>query len=135
MGGVAIEVDGAPVDIASTTAYKGMMFSDIPNLASIFGYTNASWTLKSDLIAEYVCRLLSHMDRRGYAICTPRRGDAAIADEPTLPLTSGYIERAKHLFFKQDRGAVALNQNYAPDIIFALARSRIWRALRCAATD
>jgi cation diffusion facilitator CzcD-associated flavoprotein CzcO len=70
MGGVAIEVDGAPVDIAGTTAYKGVMFSDIPNLASIFGYTNASWTLKSDLIAEYVCRLLSHMDRRGYAICT-----------------------------------------------------------------
>ena len=57
MGGVAIEVDGAPADIASTTAYKGVMFSDIPNLASIFGYTNASWTLKSDLIAEYVCRL------------------------------------------------------------------------------
>ena len=65
MGGVALEVDGAPVDIATTTAYKGVMFSDIPNFVSIFGYTNASWTLKSDLIAEYVCRLLSHMDRRG----------------------------------------------------------------------
>ena len=63
MGGVAIEVDGAPVDIATTTAYKGVMFSDIPNLASIFGYTNASWTLKSDLIAEYVCRLLRHYKR------------------------------------------------------------------------
>jgi cation diffusion facilitator CzcD-associated flavoprotein CzcO len=71
MGGVAIEVDGARVDIASTIGYKGAMLSDIPNLASIFGYTNASWTLKSDLIAEYVCRLLSHVDRRGYAICTP----------------------------------------------------------------
>ena len=77
------------------------MFSDIPNLASVFGYTNASWTLKSDLIAEYVCRLLSHMDRRGYAICTPRLGDAAIAEGPALPLTSGYIERAKHLLPKQ----------------------------------
>jgi monooxygenase len=118
MGGVAIEVDGAPVDIASTTAYKGVMFSDVPNLASIFGYTNASWTLKSDLIAEYVCRLLSHMDRRGYAVCTPRRGDAAIADEPTLPLTSGYVERAKDLLFKQ--GAERpwrLNQNYALDVM------------------
>ena len=118
MGGVAIEVDGAPVDIASTTAYKGVMFSDIPNLASIFGYTNASWTLKSDLIAEYVCRLLSHMDRRGYAICTPRRGDAAIADEPTLPLTSGYIERAKHLLFKQGtKKPWRVNQNYALDVM------------------
>ncbi len=118
MGGVAIEVDGAPVDIASTTAYKGVMFSDIPNLASIFGYTNASWTLKSDLIAEHVCRLLSHMDRRGYAICTPRRGDAAIADEPTLPLTSGYIERAKHLLFKQGtKKPWRVNQNYALDVM------------------
>ena len=118
MGGVAIEVDGAPVDIATTTAYKGVMFSDIPNLASIFGYTNASWTLKSDLIAEYVCRLLSHMDRRGYAICTPRRGDAAIAEEPTLPLTSGYIERAKHLLPKQGtRKPWRMNQNYARDVM------------------
>ena len=118
MGGVALEVDGAPIDIASTTAYKGMMFSDVPNLASIFGYTNASWTLKSDLIAEYVCRLLSHMDRRGYAICTPRRGDAAIADEPTLPLTSGYIERAKDLLFKQGtKKPWRLNQNYALDVM------------------
>jgi monooxygenase len=118
MGGVAIEVDGAPVDIASTTAYKGVMFSDIPNLASIFGYTNASWTLKSDLIAEYVCRLLSHMDRRRYAICTPRRDDAAIADEPTLPLTSGYIERAKHLLFKQGtKKPWRVNQNYALDVM------------------
>ncbi len=118
MGGVTIEVDGAPVDIATTTGYKGVMFSDVPNLASIFGYTNASWTLKSDLIAEYVCRLLSHMDRRGYAICTPRRGDAAIADEPTLPLTSGYIERAKDLLFKQGtKKPWRLNQNYALDVM------------------
>ena len=118
MGGVAIEVDGALVDIASTTAYKGVMFSDIPNLASIFGYTNASWTLKSDLIAEYVCRLLSHMDRRGYAICTPRRGDTAIADGPTLPLTSGYIERARDVLFKQGtKKPWRLNQNYALDVM------------------
>ena len=101
VGGIAIEVDGAPVDIASTTTYKSVMFSDIPNLASIFGYTNASWTLKSDLIADYVCRLLNHMDRRGYSICTPRRGDVPIADGPTLPLTSGYIQRAKGLLPKQ----------------------------------
>ncbi len=118
MGGVAIEVDGAPVDIATTTAYKGVMFSDIPNLASIFGYTNASWTLKSDLIAEYVCRLLSHMDRRGYAICTPRLRDVAIAEGRTLPLTSGYIERAKDLLFKQGaRKPWRLNQNYALDVM------------------
>ncbi len=118
LGGVAIEVDGAPVNIATTTAYKGVMFSDVPNLASIFGYTNASWTLKSDLIAEYVCRLLSHMDRRGYAICTPRLGDVAIAEGPTLPLTPGYIERAKNFLFKQGtKRPCRLNQNYALDVM------------------
>jgi cation diffusion facilitator CzcD-associated flavoprotein CzcO len=118
MGDVAIEVDGAPVEVATTIGYKGAMLSDVPNLASIFGYTNASWTLKSDLIAEYLCRLLSHMDRRGYAICTPRLGDTAIAEEPTLPLTSGYIERAKHLFFKQGtKKPWRLNQNYALDVM------------------
>jgi monooxygenase len=118
MGAVAIEVDGAPVDIAATTAYKGVMFSDVPNLVSVFGYTNASWTLKSDLIAEYVCRLLSHMDRRGYAICTPRLRDAALAEGPTLPLTSGYIERAKHLLPKQGKlKPWRTNQNYALDVM------------------
>jgi monooxygenase len=118
VGAVALDVDGAPVDLATTTAYKGAMFSDIPNLVSVFGYTNASWTLKSDLIAEYVCRLLSHMDRRGYAICTPRLGDAAIAEGPTLPLTSGYIERAKHLLPKQGkRKPWRTNQNYALDVM------------------
>ena len=118
MGGVAIEVDGARSDIASTTALQGCDVQRRPEFASIFGYTNASWTLKSDLIAEYVCRLLSHMDRRGYAICTPRRGEAAIADEPTLPLTSGYVQRAKHLLFKQGtKKPWRLNQNYALDIM------------------
>ena len=114
----SIEVDGKPVEVGSTTIYKSVMFSDVPNLASVFGYTNASWTLKSDLIADYVCRLLDHMDRRGYAICTPRRGDAAMADEPTLPLTSGYIQRAKNLLPKQGtRKPWRMNQNYALDVM------------------
>jgi monooxygenase len=118
MGGIKIEVDGKPVEVGSTTIYKSVMFSDLPNLASIFGYTNASWTLKSDLIADYVCRLLDHMDRRGYAICTPRRGEAAIAEEPTLPLTSGYIQRAKNLLPKQGtRKPWRMNQNYALDVM------------------
>jgi monooxygenase len=118
MGGIAIEVDGKPVAISSTTIYKSVMFSDIPNLASVFGYSNASWTLKSDLIADYICRLLGHMDRRGYAICTPRRGDAPIAEDPTLPLTSGYILRGKNLMPKQGtRKPWRMNQNYALDVL------------------
>ena len=118
MGGIRIEVDGKPIEVASTTIYKSAMFGDVPNLASVFGYTNASWTLKSDLIADYVCRLLDHMDRRGYAICTPRRSDAATAEEPTLPLTSGYIQRAKNLLPKQGtRKPWLMNQNYALDLM------------------
>jgi monooxygenase len=118
MGGITLEVDGALVDVAAATTYKSVMFSDVPNLVSIFGYTNASWTLKSDLIANYVCRLLNHMDRRGYAICTPRRGQVPLTEDPTLPLTSGYIERAKHLLPKQGtRKPWRMNQNYALDVM------------------
>jgi monooxygenase len=118
MGGIKIEVDGKPIEVGMTTIYKSVMFSDVPNLASVFGYTNASWTLKSDLIADYICRLLSHMDRRGFAICTPRLTDAPRTDEPTLPLTSGYIQRAKHLLPKQGaRKPWRINQNYALDVM------------------
>jgi cation diffusion facilitator CzcD-associated flavoprotein CzcO len=118
MGGVRIEVDGKPVEVGMTTIYKSVMFSDVPNLASVFGYTNASWTLKSDLIADYVCRLLDFMGRRGYAICTPRQGDAQIAEEPTLPLTSGYIQRARNLLPRQGtRKPWRMNQNYALDVM------------------
>ena len=78
MSGLQLVVDGAPVDLSKTMAYKGMMYSDVPNLASAFGYTNASWTLKCDLTAEYVCRLLNHMDRYGYAQCTPRVNDPSV---------------------------------------------------------
>jgi monooxygenase len=142
MGGIKIEVDSKPVEVGMTTIYKSTMFSDVPNLASVFGYTNASWTLKSDLIANYVCRLLEHMDRRGYAICTPRQGDAGIAEEPTLPLTSGYIQRAKSLLPRQGtRNPWRMNQNYALDVMAlrfapiddgALEFTRLDRASRAA---
>jgi hypothetical protein len=65
-------VDGREVDLAETTSYKGMMLSGVPNMALTFGYTNASWTLKCDLVCEYVCRLLNHMDAHGYAQCMPQ---------------------------------------------------------------
>jgi cation diffusion facilitator CzcD-associated flavoprotein CzcO len=66
MHGLELVVDGRPVDMSKTMAYKGMMFSDVPNLAAAFGYTNASWTLKCDLTSEYVCKLLNYMDRFDY---------------------------------------------------------------------
>ena len=78
LGGMQVSVDGRAVDSAKTLTYKGMMYSDVPNLASSFGYTNASWTLKCDLTCEYVCRLLNHMDKHGYRQCTPRNVDPTV---------------------------------------------------------
>jgi cation diffusion facilitator CzcD-associated flavoprotein CzcO len=118
LGGMQVSVDGRAVDFAKTLNYKGMMFSDVPNMASIFGYINASWTLRSDLTSEYVCRLLNHMDRNGYRQCTPRNADPAVGAKPWVDFSSGYLARSNEKMPKQ--GAKApwkLTQNYARDII------------------
>ena len=118
IGGMQLTVDGAPVDLAKALSYKGMMFSDVPNLAMAFGYTNASWTLKCELTAAYVCRLLNYMDRRGYAQCAPRRRDPSIAEEPLLSFTSGYIQRALDTLPRQgSKRPWKLYQNYALDLL------------------
>lgn len=115
---VAFSVDGAPVDFAKTFNYKGMMYSDVPNLASSFGYTNASWTLKSDLTCGYVCRLLNTMKKRGLRQATPRVGDSVLTPEPFLSFSSGYVTRAMERFPKQgSRKPWKLHQNYARDIL------------------
>jgi cation diffusion facilitator CzcD-associated flavoprotein CzcO len=117
IGDVKLTVDGAPVDASKSLSYKGMFFSDIPNLASTFGYTNASWTLKADLTCEYVCRTLNHMRDTGTTICVPKR-DPSVGEEAWLPLTSGYIERAREVLPKNgDRKPWKLNQNYALDLM------------------
>ena len=118
MNGLPLVVDGRPVDLASTTSFKGMMYSDVPNLASAFGYTNASWTLKCDLTAQHVCRLLDHMERQGHAICTPRRRDAEVASEPVVDLSSGYVQRAAATLPRQGKRAPwRLYQNYVKDLL------------------
>jgi cation diffusion facilitator CzcD-associated flavoprotein CzcO len=118
MGGMEVCVDGAPVALSRAMSYKGMMYSDVPNLTSSFGYTNASWTLKSDLTAEYVCRLLKHMDAGGYSRCTPRKRDASIAEQPAIDFSSGYIQRAKDVLPKQgSKRPWRLHQNYALDML------------------
>ncbi|SFO54177.1 Predicted flavoprotein CzcO associated with the cation diffusion facilitator CzcD [Variovorax sp. OK605] len=118
LGGVQLGVDGIRVDPASIFNYKGMMFSDVPNLASSFGYTNASWTLKSDLTAAYVCRLLNHMERSGWTQCTPRNTDPALKPQPWLDFTSGYVLRAMARFPKQGaRSPWRAHQNYARDLL------------------
>jgi cation diffusion facilitator CzcD-associated flavoprotein CzcO len=116
MGGIEIAVDGARVDLSKALFYKGMMFSNVPNLAGALGYTNASWTLKCELTSKYVCRLINHMDARGYAWCVPRRRDPTIVEEPAIGLTSGYIQRASAILPKQgSKEPWRLNQNFALD--------------------
>jgi cation diffusion facilitator CzcD-associated flavoprotein CzcO len=100
LGDIDFTVDGVRVEIAGSMAYKGAMLSGVPNLAYTFGYTNASWTLKAELTANYVCRLIRHMDSRGYAIAVPRR-DPAVVEESFLDFTSGYVVRALDLLPKQ----------------------------------
>jgi cation diffusion facilitator CzcD-associated flavoprotein CzcO len=118
LGGVRLSVDGEAVDPAERLSYKGMMLSGVPNLAIAFGYTNASWTLKADLTHEYVCRLLAHMDRHGFAQCTPENDDPSIAREPFIDFSSGYVQRAIDKFPKQgSRAPWRLYQNYALDIL------------------
>jgi cation diffusion facilitator CzcD-associated flavoprotein CzcO len=117
LGGVALSVDGKPVEPAQCMTYKGMMYSGVPNMAVATGYTNASWTLKCDLTCDYVCRLLNHMDRRGFKQCTPRR-DHTVDEVPWVDFSSGYVQRALHKFPKQGaRRPWRLHQNYARDLI------------------
>jgi monooxygenase len=116
IGGMEMAVDGRPVDLPRTMAYKGMMLSGVPNCAFTVGYTNASWTLKADLVAEYVCRLLAHMDAGGHRQCVPEV-DPSVAEQPLLDFTSGYVLRSLDRFPKQ--GSVEpwrLRQNYALDL-------------------
>ena len=118
LGGMEIVVDGQAVDLSKTLNYKGMMYSGVPNLASAFGYTNASWTLKCDLTCEYVCRLLQHMDQKGLRQCTPRNNDPTLKTEPWIDFTSGYVQRSLQKFPQQGNKAPwKLHQNYALDIV------------------
>jgi len=115
--GMQLVVDGAPVVMPKTLVYKGMMFSDVPNLAFAVGYTNASWTLKCDLIAEYVCRLINHMDHQGYDVCTPRVNDSNIEEIPVLDFNSGYVLRALDSLPRQgSKPPWRLHQNYVKDL-------------------
>ena len=118
MGGVPFTVDGAAVNLADKLQYKGMMFSDVPNMAFTFGYTNASWTLKADLVAKYVCRLLNTMRKRGATVAVPHNDDPAVAAEAFVDFSSGYIQRAADRLPKQgSKKPWKLNQNYALDVM------------------
>jgi monooxygenase len=119
LAGVRLVVDGEPVRLPDQVVYKGMMLSGVPNFAFTVGYTNASWTLKADLTASYVCRLLNHMRRHGYRQCTPAAEDAAaLMREPLINLTSGYVQRSVQDFPSQGaKRPWRVHQNYALDVL------------------
>jgi cation diffusion facilitator CzcD-associated flavoprotein CzcO len=123
-GGLSLTVDGAAVEIPKAMVYKGMMLSDVPNLAFAVGYTNASWTLKCDLTSRYVCRLINYLRKHGYSEARPRR-DASVAPVPLLDFSSGYVQRSVKDFPQQGETVPwKLYQNYPRDL-FLIERSKL----------
>ena len=117
-GGIELSVDGHPVELSKTMAYKGMMLSDVPNFVFTIGYTNASWTLKADLVAEYTTRLLKHMDQRGYTYFKPTNEDPTVTERPLLDFQAGYVLRSIEEFPKAgSRPPWQLGMSYAHDVV------------------
>ena len=116
-GKVDFSVDGQPLDFTQHFYYKGCMFSDVPNMAIVFGYLNASWTLKVDIVADFVCRTLNHMQATNSDIAVPVLGsDGAVNEEQIFDFSSGYVQRALDILPKQgDRMPWRLNQDYLFD--------------------
>ncbi|GAB2971892.1 NAD(P)/FAD-dependent oxidoreductase [Amycolatopsis acidiphila] len=118
VGGITIDIDGQQADLSKTVSYKGMMLSGVPNFAMTIGYTNASWTLKADLVARYVIRVLQHMDARGYEVCTPTAPPGPLPSVPFIDLKSGYVLRSIDKLPKQgDAAPWRLYQNYPRDVL------------------
>jgi cation diffusion facilitator CzcD-associated flavoprotein CzcO len=116
-GGIALTVDGEPVDLPDTVAYKGLMLSGVPNLAYAIGYTNAAWTLKVGLVCEHFCRLLAHMDAHGYDTCRPVVRDPTMPTRPLLDFAAGYVQRAVHELPRQgDRPPWSTSTDYRTDL-------------------
>jgi cation diffusion facilitator CzcD-associated flavoprotein CzcO len=116
LGGASVEVDGRTVELPSTRMYMGAMLSDVPNVAFVLGYTNASWTLKCELVCEYIARLLRHMRDHGYIQAVPRWTEGSVEDRPAIEMSSGYFQRATHLLPRKGSHAPwLLHQNYLRD--------------------
>ncbi len=117
-GGMEIAVDGVPLRVAESLSYKGMMLNGVPNFAYVFGYTNASWTLKSDLTGQYVLRLLRHMRSHRFDSVVPQLNDSTVQPEPWVDFSSGYFQRAMDRFPKQgSKKPWRLYQNYVRDLL------------------
>jgi cation diffusion facilitator CzcD-associated flavoprotein CzcO len=118
LGGAEVRIDGQAVDLSKRLTYKGTMYDGVPNLVSIFGYTNASWTLKCDLTCEFACRIIKRMSRTGARTATPQKSGDDTEMQPWLDFSSGYVQRTIDRFPKQgNRKPWRLNQNYAADVL------------------
>ncbi len=117
LGDIQVTLNGQPVESAEHLLYQGLMLSDVPNLAMIIGYINASWTLKVDIAADYLCRLFNHMDQHGYTEVVAQAADAEKLEESVMGgLAAGYIQRAAHLMPKQGKHAPwKITHNYWAD--------------------
>jgi monooxygenase len=117
LGGVRPTRNGELMDLTSLMTYKGLMFSGVPNFAITFGYTNASWTLKADLVSEFVCRLLNYMDARGFDFVEPEQPGNDVDELPFMDFSPGYFQRSMHLLPKSgSRAPWRLKQNYLFDM-------------------
>jgi len=123
-GKMQLTVDGHPVDSTKLTNYKGMMFSQLPNFVWVFGYTNASWTLKAELTFDYVCRLLDHMEAKGYQSVYPFRNSAA-SNTRIVDLQSGYVQRALDKLPSQGESFPWCNKDLYFKDVFAIKRSKL----------
>ena len=117
LGGIKPTLNGEPIDLTSLMTYKGLMFSGIPNFAITFGYTNASWTLKADLVSEFVCRVLNFMDANGFDRVEPQHPGSSVGELPFMDFSPGYFQRSMHLLPKSgSRAPWRLKQNYLFDM-------------------
>jgi len=117
MGGIKIKIDDKTIDTSKLVSYKGMMLQNIPNTTIVFGYTNASWTLKIDLVCEYFCRIINHMDKNNFKSFVTEINDENLETEPSIGLNSGYVRRASKILPKQGKKYPwKLNQNYIKDM-------------------
>jgi monooxygenase len=117
MGGLELTVDGEPITLSDTVAYKGMMLSGVPNFSYAVGYTNSSWTLKVGLLCEHVCRLLAHLDAHGFDTARPVVGDPAMPTRPFLDFGAGYIQRVVDSLPRQgNRAPWVTSLNYPGDV-------------------
>ncbi|MGL3821420.1 flavin-containing monooxygenase [Sphingopyxis sp. R3-92] len=118
-GKIPVRVDGTPVDWHDHFYYKACMFSNVPNFSAVFGYLNASWTLRADIVSEYVCRVLNHMRDTGTTVATPALADpSSLEEENVFDFSSGYIQRSLHIMPKSTVALPwRLSQNYVQDRI------------------